>query len=930
MSSDTARPYKVLIAASLIIPIFLFLFTIWQDYNSILTSNIQEVKRTSIIFQQHALNVFETHQLVAERINDRIKDMSWSEIERSKELHTYLRNIEKSYPQVQAIWLADSSGIVRNASQLLPSVPVSVADRDYFKTLSKRDTGLFIGHIVKPHVMKGLNFNVAYRRGGRIDKFDGVIIVTVFPEYFSGFWDKVSSSKDSVAVLLRRDGSVLARAPRIDPNLLILPSDSEAMKAIRNSDKGSYIGRSTHDGRERVYSYIKLDKYDVYLVYGKNMQAVLFEWQRHTVYYGCLFSLAMFMLLLLAKLANKHAKKLYEAQEVLNHQRSDLDIARITAENERRMLEGVMEALPVGVAITDSRGGTVRTNTAFEKIWRGSRPKTSTIADYSAYKAWWADSGKPVNPEEWASAIAVMSGETVEGQVMLIECFDGTSLFVINSASPIRDSENNIIGCVVAISDITKLKRAEEELQQAHKELELRVSERTEQLATTIETLLGEITQRERAENSLQRLNSLYAVLSETNQAIVRAVNRDSLFQEFCRIAVEQGGFLLAWVGLIDDQTGEVRLIAASGNTSYLTDIRITANYEPTGEGPTGIAVRKGTFYICNDFQHAECTSPWHERGKAHGIYASASIALKVNDKVIGALTLYSDTKDFFDKQQEVLLLQMGADISFALDNLEREMYRQKAEIALHEETLERLRVVEALREKEQMLLQQSRLAAMGEMINNIAHQWRQPLNVLGLLLQQLQLFHEMGTFTKQLLDENVTKSMDLINHMSHTIDDFRNFFKPDKETVEFAIKDVVEKTVALVEDGFKSLHIAIHCNVVGNPVIIGFPNEFSQVLLNILINARDALLERSVKDATISILVDQQGEKSVVVIADNAGGIKEEIIGKIFDPYFTTKGPDQGTGVGLFMSKTIIEKNMKGSLIARNTPQGAEFIIEL
>ncbi len=416
----------------------------------------------------------------------------------------------------------------------------------------------------------------------------------------------------------------------------------------------------------------------------------------------------------------------------------------------------------------------------------------------------------------------------------------------------------------------------------------------------------------------------------EIDQAIIRATDRDALFRDFCRMAVELGGFLLSWVGLLDEESGQVRNVAACGATGYLDDIRISTGEEPVGNGPTGTAIREGTYCICNDFLSDPSTQPWHESGRTHGIKASASVALKEEGRVIGALTLYAGEKDFFDQQHVELLMQMGADVSFALDNLARETRRQKAEQDLREETLERLRVVEALREKEQMLLQQSRLAAMGEMINNIAHQWRQPLNVLGLLVQQMRLFYDMGSFSKEYLDTSVTKSMGLINHMSQTIDDFRNFFKPDKEKVAFTIQEVVARTLSLVEDGFKNQQIRIDFQADANPAINGFPNEYSQVLLNILMNARDALLDRRPDDARVTVTIGKEGENAVVTVADNAGGIPEEIMCKIFEPYFTTKGPDRGTGVGLFMSKTIIEKNMRGRLTARNTAEGAEFRIEV
>ena len=469
-----------------------------------------------------------------------------------------------------------------------------------------------------------------------------------------------------------------------------------------------------------------------------------------------------------------------------------------------------------------------------------------------------------------------------------------------------------------------------EALRKSNDELEQRVDDRTQDLAAIVSILRDELVEQERMAVNLQRLNRLYAVLGATSQAIVRTNDRESLFRDFCRIAVEQGGFLLSWVGVLDEKNGTVRSAAAFGATGYLEDIHVSGKEEPAGTGPTGISIREGTYYICNDFLNDPCTRPWHERGRIHGIKGSASVAVKEGGQVIGALTLYAGEKNFFDQQQVELLVKMGEDISFALDNMARESHRQKAEQALQEETLERLRAVEALREKEKMFQQQNRLAAMGEMINNIAHQWRQPLNVLALLVQQIKVFYDMGSLSKEELDTCVIKSMNSINHMSQTIDDFRNFFKPDKKQVEFSIHDLVAKTVALVEDSFKNQQISIDLRVSDNPSFIGFPNEYSQVLLNILTNARDALLERRPHDAKVTISIGMEGGKAVVTIADNAGGIAEEILGKIFDPYFTTKGPDKGTGVGLFMSKTIIEKSMNGRLTARNTAEGAEFRIEV
>ena len=261
-------------------------------------------------------------------------------------------------------------------------------------------------------------------------------------------------------------------------------------------------------------------------------------------------------------------------------------------------------------------------------------------------------------------------------------------------------------------------------------------------------------------------------------------------------------------------------------------------------------------------------------------------------------------------------------------DDAERQLSRTIE--LLQEETTERLQTLEALREKEQVLVQQSRQAAMGEMIGNIAHQWRQPLNTLGLTVQQLLLFYDLGNFNRQFLAKGVDSSMELIQHTSRTIDDFRNYFRADKDKVEFKVREAIANTLTLLEGTLQNPPISIEIVEIDDPVIHGYRNEFAQVLLNLLINARDALLEKEIADSRVTITIDSEDGSAVVTVADNAGGIPAEIIGKIFDPYFTTKGPQHGTGVGLFMSKTIIEKNMGGRLTVRNSGNGAEFRIEV
>lgn len=442
--------------------------------------------------------------------------------------------------------------------------------------------------------------------------------------------------------------------------------------------------------------------------------------------------------------------------------------------------------------------------------------------------------------------------------------------------------------------------------------------------------VVTDIRTRRHAEKTILRLNRLYAVLSGINHAVLHISDPDDIFREVCRVAVVLGGFRLAWVGLLENETGMVKVVAGSGETGYLDNIALSVDPEqPETVGSLACSIREGTYHICNDLLDTD-SRRWRERAHAHGLYAAASMAIKQGGEVVGALTIYADEKNFFDSQQVELLQQMGSDISFTLDNIEAGVLRRKAEQALQRETVERLQAVEELRLKEQMLIHQSRQAALGEMIGNIAHQWRQPLNNLALLVQQPPLFYDLGQVDKEFLEGQSKKAMEYIHHMSSTIDDFRNFFKPDKEKVDFRVHEEVMRTLSLMEASLKGQEIAIQVIAQDDPVINGYPNEFSQVLLNILANARDALTERAVPNPKVVVTIGIERDRAIVTISDNAGGIADDIATRIFDPYFSTKGPHQGTGLGLFMSKTIVEKNMGGQLTVRNVADGAEFRIEV
>ncbi len=255
-------------------------------------------------------------------------------------------------------------------------------------------------------------------------------------------------------------------------------------------------------------------------------------------------------------------------------------------------------------------------------------------------------------------------------------------------------------------------------------------------------------------------------------------------------------------------------------------------------------------------------------------------------------------------------------------------IYKIKTEKrVLQKEVEEQLKT---LRKKDNILIHQSRLASMGEMIGNIAHQWRQPLNLLGIKLMTLDMYYKSGKIDDKFMEEYAKDTSNTIQHMSDTIDDFRDFFKPDKEKEIFNISNEIRRTVDIVKDSFINHNITCVINNGDNITIDGYKNEFSQVILNLISNAKDALKQNNTKDAKITINISLLENNIVVEVRDNAGGIPDDIIDKVFEPYFTTKYKSQGTGIGLYMSKMIIENNMGGELSVRNDKEGAVFSIRL
>ena len=223
-------------------------------------------------------------------------------------------------------------------------------------------------------------------------------------------------------------------------------------------------------------------------------------------------------------------------------------------------------------------------------------------------------------------------------------------------------------------------------------------------------------------------------------------------------------------------------------------------------------------------------------------------------------------------------------------------------------------------RKKDLIMFQQAKLASLGEMLQNIAHQWRQPLGSLTMIIQSFQTKMIHGKLTDEFVDRKVQDSLLLAKNMSNTLNDFRNFFNPDKDKTEFLLRDCLDHSLELSKYLLEKERITFTCVIKDNVTVNGFYNELSHVFLNIISNSKDALASKDKSEAKlICIVIKKVDDMAKIIMIDNAGGIPHEVLPKVFEPYYTTKYKSAGTGIGLYMSKQIVEKHMAGTITCRN-----------
>ncbi|QDF29350.1 sensor histidine kinase [Halarcobacter anaerophilus] len=301
------------------------------------------------------------------------------------------------------------------------------------------------------------------------------------------------------------------------------------------------------------------------------------------------------------------------------------------------------------------------------------------------------------------------------------------------------------------------------------------------------------------------------------------------------------------------------------------------------------------------------------------------------------ALGDYSQRIDLGDSKET---LQLQESFNLMAINIEKNIENLKLSNEKEKKLFEKLKSqLEKNYEQDLLLKHQTRMAIIGEMLNNIAHQWRQPLNAITIQLSSLKLKKELDLLEDKDISDTADSVMKYANYLSNTIDDFRNFMKVNPQKEHFSIQNCFNKAVEIVSASLKNNDINLDITKSkGELFIDGIMNELTQVFINILNNSKDILNEKNIEHKVIQISFYKQNDKLIITIQDNAGGVEESIIDKVFDPYFTTKHKSQGTGIGLYMSSKIIHEHFSGEIIVKNEDieyekrvyKGAKFYIIL
>jgi signal transduction histidine kinase/CHASE3 domain sensor protein len=456
-------------------------------------------------------------------------------------------------------------------------------------------------------------------------------------------------------------------------------------------------------------------------------------------------------------------------------------------------------------------------------------------------------------------------------------------------------------------------------------------------------SLYREIGRRARSEARLKVLNRLHTALSQTNAAIVRIRDRDAVFREVCRVAVEHGLLRMAWVGLVDPATGLVKPSARYGvEQGYLDDLRISVSGDENGRGPTGSALREARHFVCNDIEADPRMLPWREAALKRGYRSSAAFPMLVQGQVVGALTVYAGDGNFFQEEIVKLLGEMTEDLSFAMEAIDQEEKRRQAEgeVRSLNEALERrieertVELAEANRSLEQRNVELARVSGMkSDFLAGMSHELRTPLNAItgfsellaeesaGLLNDKQKRFVTHIRTASQHLLELINEVLDLSKIEAGRADLHHEVFR-----VTTAVEEVLSTTHPLAS----AKGIDIENRIDGSLSVFADSVRFKQIFSNLLSNA----VKFTPEHGRVWVEAEVQGRFVSISVCDTGIGIamtdEETIFEEFHQVRSTGKAGKEGTGLGLAIAKRLVEQHGGSIRVESELGKGSRFTFHL
>ncbi len=434
-----------------------------------------------------------------------------------------------------------------------------------------------------------------------------------------------------------------------------------------------------------------------------------------------------------------------------------------------------------------------------------------------------------------------------------------------------------------------------------------------------------DITERKIAQENVFRLNRLYSVLSKINEAIVRIREPEELYEEVCRIAVEDGLLRMAWIGLKDPVTLEVKPVARWGDKGgYLDTIRVIAADVPEGKGPTGRAVFEGKYFICGDIEVDPLMRPWKDKALSHGFRSSAAFPLRIGQDTIGAFTIYSEKPSFFTAEEIELLLSMARDVSFAIDFIENERRRRAVEEALRDlnEELER-------KVKERTAGLEEAYREMEAFSYSVSHDLRSPLRIINGFAQAVledygDKLGDKGKDLLRIIGTNAIRMDKLINGLL----DLSRIGRQEMNVAEIDMEKMVKSLCNDIGGALSGRKVSFAVQPL--PSVNGDAVLLRQVFENLLSNAVKFTRER--QEAVIEIGGRKDGREHVYSVRDNGVGFSMQYADKLFRVFQRLHNVKEfdGTGIGLSIVHRIVQKHGGRIWAEAKANEGATFYVAL